>query len=173
MKRLAAGIALSLVTLAAAHADPLAEARLGKMQCYRPDTAHKTCMALASYAFESNGTITNKAVVLISPQQMVTMTTKSAVVVKGEAVCGPMRREDIEAAEIAVNGTILPDAQAAGVRAQLVQAINNQIGKEVCTTYLPSGDKLAAQVTVDGAANPLYTQDVLWVKPEEGYQVAP
>lgn len=173
MKRLVACIALSISVFAPAQADPLAEARTGKMQCYRPDTARKTCMALASYSFESDGTITNKAVVLISPQQVVTMTTKSSVAIKGEAVCGPMRREDLEAAEIAVNGTILPDAQAAGVRAQLVQAVSNQIGKEVCTTYLPSGDKLSAQVTVDGAANPLYTQDVLWVKAEDGYQVAP
>lgn len=173
MKRLLSGIALSLVVAAAANADPLAEARTGKMQCYRPDTARKTCVALASYIFETNGTITNKAVVLISPQQMVTMTTSSSVVIKGEAVCGPMRREDIEGAEIAVNGTKLPDEQAAGVRGQLVQAISNQLGKEVCTTYVPSGDKLAAQVTVDGAANPLYTQDVLWVKADDGYQVAP
>ncbi len=173
MKRLVAGIALSLVVAAAANADPLAEARAGKMQCYRPDMARKTCLAMASYSFDANGTITNKAVVLISPQQNVTMTTTSSVVVKGEAVCGPMRREDIETAQIAVNGTVLPDEQAAGVRGQLVQAVSNQIGKEVCTTYLPSGDKLAAQVTVDGAANPLYTQEVIWVKPEDGYQVAP
>lgn len=173
MKRLTAGIALSILVFAPANADPLAEARAGKMQCYRPDTVRKTCMAMASYIFDTNGTITNKAVVLISPQQNVTMTTTSSVAIKGEAVCGPMRREDIEAAQIAVNGTVLPDDQAAGVRAQLVQAISNQIGKEVCTTYVPAGDKLAAQVTVDGAANPLYTQDVLWVKPEDGYQVAP
>lgn len=173
MNRLLAGIALSAVALAPANADPLAEARSGKMQCYRPDTARKTCVAMASYIFETNGTITNKAVVLISPQQMVTMTTSSSVVVKGEAVCGPMRREDIEAAEIAVNGTKLPEEQAAGVRGQLVQAISGQLGKEVCTTYLPAGDKLSARVTVDGAANPLYTQEILWVKPEDGYQVAP
>lgn len=173
MKRLAVSIALSILVFGAANADPLAEARAGKLQCYRPDMARKTCLALASYSFEANGAISNKAVVLISPQQNVTMTTVSSVVIKGEAVCGPMRREDIEAAEIAVNGTKLPDEQAAGVRAQLVQAITNQIGKEVCTTYVPTGDKFSAQVTVDGAANPLYTQEVIWVKPEDGYQVAP
>jgi hypothetical protein len=173
MKRLVAGIVLSVVALAPANADPLTEARSGKMQCYRPDTVRKACLAMASYSFEPNGTITNKAVVLISPQQNVTMTTTSVVMIKNEAVCGVMRREDIEAAQIAVNGTRLSDEQAAGVRAQLVQAISNQIGKEICTTYLPAGDKLSAQVTVDGAANPLYTQDVLWVKPEDGYQVAP
>lgn len=173
MKRVCTGVVLSWLALSAANADPLAPARTGGLQCYHPDTARKTCMALASYAFESDGTITNKAVVLIAPQQNVTMTTRSLVVIKAEAVCGPMRQEDILAAEIAVNGTILPDAQATGVRAQLVQAVSNQLGKEVCTTYVPSGDKLAAQVTVDGSPNPIYTQEVIWVKPEDGYQVAP
>jgi hypothetical protein len=173
MKRVLAGLALSIVSLSAASADPLSEARDGKLQCYRPDAARKTCAALASYAFDSSGAISNTAEVLLAPQPVLTMRTVSPVTVKGEAVCGFTRKEDIDNAVFTLNGAALPDEQAAGVRAQILGAMQAMMGKEICTTYVPAGDRLSAQVTLDGVAAPNFSQQVVWVKPEDGYKVAP
>lgn len=164
--------AFSILALAVAHADPLAEARAGKLQCYRPDTTRKTCGALSGYAFQ-DGTIINSADVLLAPQPVVIMRTATPVVLKGEAVCGPLRKEDIDSATILVNGTALPEEKAVQARAQIATAFKDQLGHEVCTTYVLNGDKLSAQVTLDGVVKPEFTQTVIWVKPEDGYSVGP
>ncbi len=173
MKRLVAIVGLSVLAWSAAQADPLAEARAGQLQCYKPDTARKTCAARSGYAFGSDGQIINTADVLLAPQPALIMRTSSSVVIKGEAVCGPMRKEDIETAQLLLNGAPLPEDKAAAVRAQIIGAFQQQIGKEVCTTYVPAGDRLSAQVSIDGVPNPAYTQEVIWVKPEDGYAVSP
>ncbi len=167
-------IVFAALTLSAAHAaDPLAEAQSGKLQCYKPDTARKTCVALAGYVTQSDGTITNNAEVLISPQPPMVMRVSSLVTIKGEAVCGVMRPADIEHADFLAGGNKLPDEQAAAIRAQMIPMLQSQFGKEVCTTYVPAGDRLRANVTIDGSPNPVLTQEVIWVKPDEGYQVGP
>lgn len=173
MKRCMAAMCLLAFMGSAAHADPLAEAHAGKLQCYRPDTARKTCAALSGYVFDNAGGITNNAEVLLSPQPLLVMRTSSPVVIKGEAVCGPVRQEDIETAQILLNGDVLSEDKAAGVRAQILGAYQGQVGKEVCTTYVPSGDRLSAQVTVDGVPNPAFTQEVIWVSAGDGYKVSP
>jgi hypothetical protein len=173
MMRLILGLAMSVLAFVAANADPLAESHAGKMQCHRPDTVRKTCGSMSSYTMEPGGVITNKAEVLLSPHQVLTMTTVTPVVLKGEAICGQVRAQDLQTADIRLNGAILPDAQAKGLRTQLAQHFGELIGKEICTIYVPAGDKLSTQVTVDGVAKPAYTQIVIWVKPEDDYKVAP
>jgi hypothetical protein len=173
MKRVIAGIALSVLAFSAASADPLAEARAGKLQCLRPDTARKICAALSGYAFDANGTITSTGDVLLSPQPLLIMRTVSSVTVKGEAVCGVAKKEDLDNASFLLNGAQLPEEQAAGVRAQLLGAVQNLIGKEVCTAYVPDGDKISGKVSIDGKPNPAFDQTFIWVKAGDGYTIAP
>ena len=173
MNRFAAVLGLLAMMCSVAYADPLAEAHANKLQCYHPDTARKTCAALSGYVFESSGRITNNAEVLLSPQPLLVMRTTSPVVIKGEAVCGSVRQEDIETAQILLDGAVLAEDKAAGVRAQILSAYQGQVGKEVCTTYVSSGDRLSAQVTVDGVPSPAFTQEVIWVMADDGYRVSP
>jgi hypothetical protein len=170
---LAVGLAVYMLMLGAAKADPLANAHAGMMQCYQPDTSRKVCLALASYVFERNGAIINRADVLLSPQPALIMRTSSQVIIKGDAVCGPMRREDLDAAQFFANGTPIPADKVAEIRNEVAHGYEGLLGKEVCTTYIPAGDRLSAQVTIDGAPNAQYTQQVIWVKPDDGYTVAP
>jgi hypothetical protein len=165
--------AAAILAFSAASADPLAEGFAGKQQCYRPNVEKKTCAALSGYSLRHDGAIVNTADVLLSPNPQVVMRTISTVQFKDEAVCGPMRKEDIQVATILVNGAPLPEDKAVSARAQIIGAMKSMLGREVCTTYVPDGDKLSAKVTVDGAAKPEYTQTVIWVAPEDGYRVAP
>lgn len=173
MKYLLAGIGLLMVMHGPALADPLAPAHLGKVQCYSPDRARKTCRSIGSYSFQSDGSIANQAEALIAPQQFVVMKTSAPVAIRGEAECGTPRKEDIDAAEIDVNGQKLTEEKAAPVRVQIETAMAPFIGKEICSTYASQADgTLLVTETLAGAPMPGHSV-VLWVDPSEGYKVAP
>ncbi len=155
----------------AASADPLGPARIGDLQCYRPDTVRKTCRALAGYSFGADGKILNRAEVLLQDSPPVTMTTVSPVTVKDGAVCGPV--SGIDKAQIAFRGRRIPEADAVPIRAQIQQSMAETLGKEVCTTYRRSGDWWVATVTMDGVARPDMQDTVLWVPASAGYSVQP
>ncbi len=165
---------LSLIltlALQAGAADPLGPARIGDLQCYRPDTVRKTCRAMGGYSFGADGKILNKAEVILQDTPLVTMTTVSPVTVRDGAVCGPL--SGIDKAQIAVRGHRLPEEDAVPIRAQIRQSMAQVLGKEVCTTYRRSGDWWVATVTMDGEARPDMQDTVLWVPASAGYTVQP
>ena len=150
--------------------DPLGPARAGLLQCHSPDTARKTCAALAGYTFEVDGRILNQAEVMLTPSPLIVMRNVSPVVVRDGAVCGELA--GLDNAVFTSGGRPVAPAMASMIRAQ-VSAAFAQIGKEACTTYTPQGDGLLAQVAVDGVARPELNQPVIWVSPSDGYVVAP
>jgi hypothetical protein len=155
-----------------ASAGPLDKARDGNLQCYGPNVARKTCNSLAGYTFE-NGKILNQAEVLVSPTPPLVMKTVTPIEIRGDAVCGPLRKQDIESAKIVVQGQILNEADAAPIKAQLESAFGARLGKEVCTTYRKQGDTLRTEVTLAGVSHPEFKETVIWVAPSEGYRVSP
>jgi hypothetical protein len=158
---------------AAAYAAPLEPAATGKMQCYMPDTARKTCASLALYKQNADGTYANTAIILLNKSPAVVMETITPVRIVSGAVCGSIRAEDIAAGKLTVNGHILTPEQAAPALAQISTAMAGIIGHDICTTYTDSGQGLIAKSTIDGAAQPAMDQPVKWVAPEDGYTVAP
>lgn len=173
MRYLLAGLAFLIVLPGTGFADPLAPARQGKVQCYEPDRAHKTCRSIGSYTFASDGSIMNQAEALISPQQLVIMKTNAPVVIRGDAECGTPRKQDLDAAEIDVNGRKLAEEQAAPARVQIEQAMASFIGKEICSTYAAQSDgTMLTSETLGGV--PMQNHEVvLWVDPGDGYRIAP
>jgi len=151
-------------------ADPLAPARDGQLQCHSPDTARKTCRALAGYTFAADGTIANQAEVMLSPAPVIIMRDVAPVVVRDGAVCGPMT--GFEDAVFTVDGQPAGPATAEMIRVQVTAAFA-QLGTEGCTRYSPQGDGRMAEVSIDGVARPDLNQPVIWVSPSDGYSVRP
>jgi len=164
-------LAAALQAAAPAAADPLAPARIGDLQCYGADPVRKTCRAMGGYSFAADGQILNKAEVVLQDAPLVTMTTVSPVTVKDGAVCGPL--SGVDKAQIAVRGRRLPEADAAPIRARLLESMAPMLGKEVCTTYRRSGEWWIAEVTMDGLARQDMNDTLLWVPPSAGYTVQP
>jgi hypothetical protein len=162
-----------LSTGARAAEDPLAEAHEGKLQCYVQDAARRTCRAISRYDFGADGKIQNPALVLIQAEPVTIMAVTSEVQEKGQAVCGVARSGDLDQARIAAAGRQLTPQETEAIKTQLKSAMAARLDKEVCTTYIPQGDELVAQVTVDGAPAPELSAAVIWVRPEDGYTVAP
>jgi hypothetical protein len=172
MRAVLAALAIGLISAPAAHAqtEPLAPARQGQVQCFEPDAANKLCAAMASYAFTADGVISNTSDVLIFPEPAIVMHVTSPVTVRDGAVCGPIRSQDIDAASFTIDGQPAGDDNAQMIRSQMREQLAAMINVEVCSRFVPDGDRLRAVATIGGRAQP--DQHVVWVRPEDGYRVA-
>jgi len=153
--------------------DPLAPAASGMLQCYTPDVAKHVCQSLAGYRKRPDGSYDNAATIMLSPSPLVIMETETPVTIDAGAVCGAIRKQDIDTAVISVNGQKLSDTDAATARSQIATGMASLIGKRICTTYVPDGAQLIAKATIDGEAQPAMDQKVIWVAPADGFHVGP
>jgi hypothetical protein len=154
-----------------AAADPLAPVRAGKLQCANPNIEKKTCMALSSYKLNADATYEATTTLLIAPQPQITMQVKSAGKIVDGQFCGPIRKEDFDAATLTMDGAAMDPSMAAAIQGQVVAAITPMLGKTGCTRETPDGATLKAEVTLDGVARPEMTQRVLWVSAANGYKL--
>lgn len=173
MLGLFASLALLASPAAAQTADPLAPAREGRLQCFEPNVAAKTCQSISGYTFQANGVIDNPAHVLISPAPVIVMHVNSPVTVNNNAVCGPIAAGDIQRATFTIDGAAASEADTADIRGALVQQLAPALGHETCMTLTPDGEGFRADTTIAGVPQPQQTQRVIWVGANDGYRVAP
>src|ERR1041385_7469905 len=87
--KILAFLAATVAAALPAHADslpgPISPATTGQLQCYSPDTTHKTCIAIANYKSGAAGTI-EYVLSLYSSKPIVVMETVSPVEIKAGKV---------------------------------------------------------------------------------------
>jgi len=166
-------MALTASASASASVDPLDPAKGGNVQCYMPDEQRRTCRSIASFVQINSSTYANKAMVLIAKEGPVILETVTPVILKAGAVCGFIRGEDIRAGKLYIAQGLLPASKATPLLAQLAQSSSWINGVEICTTYVPTKDGLTAKVAYDGEYQENSDQRVKWVRPGDGYSVAP
>ena|SRR5436190_6920241 len=165
---------LAAAAPAASPANPLAPAAQGKVECYAPDLARKTCKSMAAYRPQADGVYANLAVIMLQDKPLVVMQMLSPVRVRGGQVCGPVRDQDIDQATFEINGAAAPPDATAELRGKVRAQMAPLIGKEVCTQYLPgSGGAHIARNSEAGVVKPELDQKVIWVTKADGYKVAP
>jgi len=153
--------------------DPLAPAWLGRIQCYSPNVVRKTCRATATYRKAGNGTIVNQAQIFIAPHPNMVWNIESPVRVEGAAVCGALRKEDIDSSTYTIE-MIAEDNDEQLSRPLMDKAnaaMEPMIGHDICTRYEPQGSSMLARIFVDGVARSELDQSVIWIAPEDHYQV--
>jgi len=160
-----------LIAASATTSNPLTPTEKGELQCYRPDVQKKTCQSIASYQLTGPGTYDNKAVVAVSNEA--TLETHTPVVVKGDAVCGYIRAEDMRAGTLRLGGQVVPPDRAQPVLERIAQSVASLADKEICTRYKPSGADFTAKVSIAGAYRPDQDVTVKWILPSDGYTVTP
>ncbi len=167
----AAILALSPLAVAASVPSPIGPASHGKLQCYAPDVARKTCQSLASYRPNPKGGLDNIAVVLVATKPPIAMQTVSPVDVREGQICGVVRPEDFQSAEFTTEGRPVDPAQTAVLREKVLAAMKTYIGHEICTSFVPNGGSLLAKESIDGVADPSLDERVIWISPTDGYTV--
>lgn len=158
---------------AVAQSDALAPARQGQVQCFVPNVAAKTCQSIGSYAFNANGVIDNVSETLIMPQPAVVMRASSPVTVRNNAICGPLTAADVGRATFTIDGRPASEQETANIRAGLTEQLAPMFNVEMCVSVTAVDGGYRADSTVGGVARPDLAQPVLWVRPEDGYRVAP
>jgi hypothetical protein len=160
---------MALFVLLAALADtpasltgPLAPAAAGKVACYSPDLAHRTCASTNSFA-AAEGRIVNTASVMLGKAPAVTMTSQSTATVAGVRVCTVMRKEDLQAASFIVNGASASDADTSRLRQAVLKAWADMLGRSVCVFWEADGSRFVAHTSVDGLPRPTLDQRMMWV----------
>ena len=153
-----------------ASTNPLALAKKGMLQCYQPDVVKKTCDSIASYQRTGPGTYDNKAIVSLGSGA--TLETHSPVTVRGGAVCGLIKAEDVMAGRLRIGDRVITGEQAKPILEHVVQAFAPFAGKEICTRYEPAGADFKAKATIAGASLPERDITVKWIEPTEGYTAA-
>ena len=150
---------------------PLAPAGEGRVQCFSPNSAAKSCQSIGSYQVDAKGVIQNDAVVMVTPSPLLIMTTRSAVTIKGGADCGVLRAEQIARATFTIEGRPADAAQTARLRSAMMGSMKPMMEHEICVYYQPQGDGVLATSTVDGKPQPAMDQHVMWVSPADGWRV--
>ncbi len=153
--------------------NPLAPALNGDLQCYQPNETTKTCASIAAYRSIDSTHYSNPAVVLLSKAGPITLETITPVEVVGDAVCGAITAKVLAAGKIQVAGKPLGEKDAIPLLAQIAESMGPLIGKQICTKYVSTTSGLTAKVSIDGVYTPAMDQRVKWVRPAEGYIVAP
>lgn len=151
---------------------PLDKASEGFVQCYEPDDAAKTCLSIAAYKANDDGTWDNTATLLISPKGPVTLETVTPVRLDGTAVCGSISSEDIYSGKLAISGTPVPSEKAGPMLEKIVAGMAPLLNRQICTTYLKSPNGLVAKGQIEGWTKDVPEQRVEWVLPSQGYRVA-
>ena len=165
-------LAAPLVARAAPLTGPLAPAGEGKLQCFVPDMARRTCQTVDAYARDASGRIQNTSTVVVSADPPITMTTRAPVILREGRVCSAVRDEDIAQASFTVAGKPADPRQTADLRTHMSQAIKPLVGHEVCTAYTQSGAAFVAHSYLDGAPQ-TDSEAFIWVSPSDAWKVAP
>lgn len=167
---------MALLALAAAPQDlgPLEPGRAGKLQCYGPNVAARTCTAIGGYRFQPDGTILNDARNQIGAAPAIVLYATGRVYVKDGAECARSENRVEEITRIDVDGAQLPDEQFQLARQQIAANIQAVLGDgEFCSTYHPNPDgTLRATVAINGVERPEFESTVLWIDADAGWTLA-
>lgn len=164
----------ALATAAAPVSEPLEPAKLGQAQCQQPDVLFRTCASLAYYVQNGPSSYMIRTVMLIDPAGPVVLETRAPVQLKGKAVCGFVRWDDLNNGIVTVAGRELTRNQAVPVLARFFKRFSAVRDKEICTQYEPTAQgMLKAKPAIAGTRRPELDYPILWVKPSDGYAVAP
>jgi len=150
----------------------LAPAAEGKLQCFMPNTARKTCLSMATYRSTPDGGIDNPVWSAL-PGTPFVMESVTKVRVFGDKLCGVTTADDIRRSKITRDGQPESAAQQNQVKALLIDAWAALLNKEVCTTVKPDGAGFVAAGYLDGARKDTMDQRFIWVSPNDRYSVAP
>lgn len=153
-------------------ADPLAEARAGKLYCDTPDHAAKTCEAGAAYRFEDDGGIVSVITIPINNDPDLTVAMPMAAWVDDGALCGRPEQADIDRMRLLI-GAKPYDTPAGRKLLALFQKelAPMMVGKTMCEHMFANGDRLFSVGIVDGEHRPELDGEIAWLDPDTMYDL--
>lgn len=164
---------LSLAGQTGAEVDPLTQMREGRLQCIAPDSARRTCRSLVRYTMQ--GDLAFDAVVtgLVSTEPVAILEYRTSGAVEDGAICSVVRPIDLRDGKLSREGAPLTPVTEAQIRARVMTAVQPLAGRKRCYRQQFDGTEYQSHVTIDGLLRADLSQRSIWVRPDDGYAVAP
>ncbi|MBL0916105.1 MAG: hypothetical protein IBJ13_11520 [Sphingopyxis sp.] len=153
-------------------ADPLAEARAGKIYCDLPDHAAKTCEGAVMYRFDQDGEAISVMMLPISNEPDLTIAMPTGVRVEDGALCSRPEQSDIDRMRLMMGRQ--PYDKPPG---QKLLAIFKEemapllVGKRVCERIFANGDRRFSVGIVDGVHRPDQDGEIAWLDADADYDL--
>jgi hypothetical protein len=167
----AAALTLAPALAHAQDADPFARARDGWIECHDANTVARTCSAFSAYRFEATGEVHNDAILHINEQPLIIVYSSSTVYARDGMICEHIDRAVIDSARVTMDGQPAPR--------ELDQQLKNAVWsvyagtRELCARSITNGDVVSITVYFDGVERPELAAQFRWIRPEDGYTLAP
>jgi hypothetical protein len=153
--------------------DPFAPAKVGKLECFAPDSEKKTCLDMTRYTWEANNQILEEDEFAFSANPLITARSKDFVVINRCEACQVVSKDKVLEATFFRDGVQVSDSEQTQFRERHLQQLNSIVGKKVCMSLSPYGGVFIAEYSIDGNPLPAATNRLKWISPDEGYVLAP
>lgn len=164
---------LVLLLAAAQTSETLNQIGRGKLQCYLPDVETRTCVAIASYAKQTDGSWINVADQIAPMPSSPRMVTRTRVTIDGDTICGPIKRDDILRSEfIAPTGRLSPE-DAERMAMMIADAMASVLDRVICTRYKYQDGAIIAEISIDGVRQSSLDEPIGWIDANSGYVLRP
>ena len=179
LTRIAVALTFLIATDAAASAraadevpaDPLAEAKAGKIVCYEPEPATRQCSGIYRYTWNSDGSILmlNEGVIRDSEGLIYRMYERISVV-DGQ-ICMPWDPEAQRQATYRRAGVAIDAETTARMNESMVEGMGLEPGVLFCLIPRREGDQWRNDITTDGGPPERGTRPYVWVDPADGWRL--
>lgn len=153
-------------------ADPLAEARAGKIYCDTPDHKAKTCEGAVFFRFAADGEITSVLMIPVNnePDLMIAMPLRSWI--DDGALCSRPEQTDVDRMRLLMGAK--PYEKPAGekllgiFKAEFAPMV---VGKTMCEHMFAKGDRRFSVGVIDGIHRPELDGDIAWLGQDDLYDL--
>ncbi len=153
-------------------ADPLAEARAGKIYCDTPNHEAKTCQGAAFFRFAEDGEITSALMIPINNEPDLMLALPVRAWVEDGALCSRPEQADIDRMRLLMGAK--PYEKPAGekllgiFKAEFAKMF---VGKTMCEHMFANGERRFSVGIVDGIHQPELDGEIAWFDRDAMYDL--
>ena len=153
-------------------ADPLAEARAGKLYCDTPDHKAKTCEGGALFRFGEEGGILAALMIPINNEPDLAIALPVRSWIEDGALCSRPEQADIDRMRLMM-GTKPYETPAGEKLLGMFKGgfAKMMVGKTMCEHIFTNGDRLFSVGFVDGVHRPELDGEIAWLAADSSYDL--
>jgi hypothetical protein len=153
-------------------ADPLSEARAGKLYCDTPNRQAKTCEGAVTYKWADDGSIVGAVIIPINnePDLAVVMAVPSWV--EGGALCSRLEQADFDKIRLMLGAKLYERPKGQKLLAMFKEQMAMKLaGKLMCEHVFSNADRLLSIATIDGVHQPELDGEIAWLDPSNNFDL--
>ncbi len=153
-------------------ADPLSEARAGKLYCETPNHQAKTCEGVATYKWADDGNIVGAVIIPINNEPDLAVILAVPSWIEGGALCSRLEQTDLDKMRLMLGAKLYERPKGQELLLMLKEQMALELaGKLICEHIFSNGDRLLSVATIDGVHQPELDGEIAWLDPNSNYDL--